>query len=92
MKHKFLLILFVLCGLISFSQKISIKGIAPGAGGRYITLTRPSDLITNTDEMLAKERIDTNGRFNITASVEKTFLGRLFIQLISLLNLVKHMK
>ncbi|MEI6883079.1 MAG: TlpA disulfide reductase family protein [Bacteroidota bacterium] len=79
MKYKLLLILFIFCTVISFSQKISIRGIAPGAGGRYITLTKPSDLVTNTDQLLAKEKIDTNGRFSISAVVEKTFLGRLSI-------------
>lgn len=79
MKHKILVFYFLFIGWIAYSQNISIIGIAPGAGGRYITLTKPSDLITNTDQTLAKEKIDTNGRFSISAPVEKTFLGRLSI-------------
>ena len=79
MKQNLLLFIFLYAVLTAFSQNVTIKGIAPGAGGRYITLTMPSDLITNTELVLAKEKIDTSGKFSISVPVEKIFLGKLSI-------------
>lgn len=79
MKHILLLSLSIFCGLISFSQNVTIKGNAPGGEGRFIKLTRSSDYITNTELTIAKAKIDSSGNFSLTAPLGRTTLGKLSI-------------
>jgi len=61
------------------SQNVIIHGTAPGAEGRFITLSTPSDLITNAGKTLAKATVDSSGKFSLPVNVDKTIPGELSI-------------
>jgi len=79
MKQLFCTALFLIIGWTAFSQNVTIKGTAPGAGGRFITLSVTSDFITDTEKTLARASIDSTGSFIMSVPVEKTILGKLSI-------------
>ncbi|NVO03481.1 MAG: hypothetical protein HXX09_12345, partial [Bacteroidetes bacterium] len=63
------------------SNSITIKGIAPGASGKTIKLVVFSDQINYIEKTIASAPIDTGGSFNISATIEKTTMAFLKIDL-----------
>ena len=79
MKQVFCITLFLIIGLTASSQNVTIKGTAPGAGGRFVTLTVTSDFLTETEQTLARASIDSTGSFTMTVPVDRTILGKVSI-------------
>ena len=79
MKHIYILLFSLFVGLTAFSQNVTIKGTVPGAEGRFITLSTPSDLITNTEQILGKVKIDSAGKFSLQANIDKTIACELSV-------------
>ena len=69
----------ILLSNVSFSQPIKITGMAPGAEGKTVVLSAPADLITMLDKTLAKARVDSSGRFVLTATITKTYYATISI-------------
>lgn len=79
MKHYVIIILFLFSWWTAYSQKTTITGVAPGAAGRYVSLSVPSDLLTGTEKNLGKVKVDSNGRFMLATQLEKTVLAKISI-------------
>jgi peroxiredoxin len=65
---------------ISIGQPVKITGTAPGAEGKTIVLSAPADLISFLDKTLSKAKIDSTGKFVLTATVSKTYYVTLSIE------------
>ena len=70
---------FVIC-FCSFAQKVTIKGIAPGAEGKTISLITYSDQITYLEKKIASAKVDSNGRFQIAVTTYQTIFTFLTIE------------
>ncbi len=80
MKRLFILLLFVFIGRMTFSQNVILNGSAPGAEGKIITLSVSQDPLTNTEQILAREKIDSTGKFVITVPVSEIVVAKLSIE------------
>lgn len=78
MKNAFLSLFLLLTCLTCFSQKyFIIKGNAPAFKGEEIRLYVYSDMITYRELRLTKAKIDTSGRFTLTAPLKEITYARL---------------
>ena len=58
--------------MTAFAQKTTIRGMAPGAEKKLISMTRPGDLVTFFEKPLATARIDSTGAFLLAAGIDQT--------------------
>ncbi len=58
----------------SFAQKTLLSGVAPGAEGKLIVLSRTGDLISNLEVILASAPVDSTGQFSFAFDLDETSL------------------
>ncbi|MCX6283300.1 MAG: TlpA disulfide reductase family protein [Bacteroidetes bacterium] len=80
MKRLLILSLFLIIGRIAFPQNVILKGNAPGAEGRIITLSVLQDPLTNTEQILAREKVDSTGKFILSVPVTEIMVAKLSIE------------
>ncbi|MCX6281913.1 MAG: TlpA disulfide reductase family protein [Bacteroidetes bacterium] len=80
MKRLFFTLVFLISSWTVFTQPLTITGTARGAEGRMITLSIFSDPLTNTEQILNKTKIDSAGKFTLSATVDQEKVGKLSIQ------------
>ncbi len=86
MIRKSLKILILLCLLLvtfatAIAQQVTVSGVAPGAEGKAVKLITWSDLITFTEELVAKTVIDSVGNFTMNFELPATSYIALAIDL-----------
>lgn len=79
MNSRKFLILFLLFPFLTVAQVTRITGSAPGAEGKIIRIMAPRDLITMEETTLAEGRVDSAGKFNMTANLKTVQFGSLNI-------------
>jgi len=79
LKYILIFSLFII-SFISFAQKVIIKGNAPGAEGKTISLITYSDQITYFEKKIASAPVDSNGNFYLTINTFKTLFTFLTIE------------
>ena len=62
---KLILFLFLLIGNVSFSQNISIKGVAPGYIGKTIEAYRIEDYLSMRNELVAAAKVKSDSTFQL---------------------------
>ncbi|MCX6266284.1 MAG: TlpA disulfide reductase family protein [Bacteroidetes bacterium] len=73
-------IFMLVFSVISNGQKTVIKGVAPGAERKIISLTAPGDLITFWEKPLISSRIDSTGHFSLSVDLDKTIKATISIE------------
>jgi len=74
-----IVLLFGILPSITNAQNLIIKGMAPGAEGKIITLYTYSNQITFNEKKLISSPIDSSGKFNISFNAEDTIYAFLKI-------------
>ncbi|MEI7981340.1 MAG: TlpA disulfide reductase family protein [Bacteroidota bacterium] len=72
MKFFFVFLAMFFCAFIAGAQNTVITGTAPGAEGKRVRITAPSDGMTFIEKLLATEEVDGTGNFSISMKLEKT--------------------
>lgn len=68
--RSWLMIFFYTAVLIAAGQKTTLRGVAPGAEMKRITLTKNADLLTFIEMPLAQSKVDSLGNFNFTIDIQ----------------------